>query len=128
MLPVVKKRMHLRNSNALWVSPSKPFAVREKGKLLRAGFERLLRAAGLGHEDETVEVDWNMAVAWIQGGRVVALDAGSLLAESEQKVIAVRFSGQSLRLHGDCRFNLSVLAGKLGGVDVGQLEAKLRSN
>ena len=57
----------------------------------------------------------------------MALDAGSLLAEREQKVIAVRFAGQSLRLHGDCHFNLSVIAGKLG-LDMGELEAKLRSN
>ena len=127
LLPVVNKKMQLKNGKALWISPSKPFAVREKGKLLRAGFERLLRAAGLGREDETVEMDWNMAVVWIQGGRVMALDAGSLLAEREQKVIAVRFAGQSLRLHGDCHFNLSVIAGKLG-LDMGELEAKLRSN
>ncbi|CAE7664282.1 unnamed protein product [Symbiodinium sp. CCMP2592] len=105
--------MQLRNGKALWVSPSKPFAVREKGKLLRAGFDRLLRAAGLSHDDDTVEIDWNMAVVWVQAGRVMALDASSLFAATEHKVIAVRFSGQGLRLHGDCHFNLSVLAGKL---------------
>ena len=77
-------------------------------------------------DNDLVQIDWSLGVVWIHEVRVLALDRHSLLGGDVDNIISARFAGPTLRISGECFYNLSVLAAKMG-MDAGDLEAKLRS-
>ena len=124
LLPVVNKKRQATGGDLIWISPSKPFAVRERNKLLRNGYDRLIKATGCNAESEDLELDWNMGVAWIQGSRVIALGQDALLVDA-QRVTGVKFSA-GLKVPGVCFYCLDNIV-RVTGRTLADLEASLRT-
>ena len=126
LLPRANKQMTATGGDLIWISPSKPYAVRERNKLLRASYDRLLKTLGLSSENDSVELDWTIGVCWVGDSRLLALDDAALLAKEGQKTIAVTFSKD---LHGPAKafYNLSGVAAIAQRTE-GDVEAILRSD
>ena len=124
LLPRANKRMHATGGDPIWISPSKPLAVRERNKLLRQGLDRVLRVMKLDHADPAVELDWSKGLLWLKDVRVMALWDRALLAQ-DQKTISIRFS-HGLSAPGSCFYNLEALS-RIGNRNPQELEAEMRS-
>ena len=124
MLPRINKKFPSSGGAALWVSPNKPCAVRQRNTLFGMALHRLLKATGTEADSPELDSDWTLGVVWVGDSRAMALECSNLLA-GQSRVATIKFSA-GLRVPGQCSFNLDFLS-KLTGQTLQDLEAKLRT-